>query len=170
MRVDVIKEGVRQRRPSLIAKTRTDKGSQPGRTRKKVLREHQHLVLMCMVEQICSEVRETEVGKDVKADGAGHHHTGQTIGLTSRLKSWHSSYAIIHTRLMCRCEEAAALQVQVEDATLRCDVIYVATLELFEGRMDAIVRRGEIDTHVSRTCLPVDVATLLSIRDGRPRP
>ena len=117
MRGDVIKEGVRQRRPSLIAKTRTDKGSQPGRTRKKVLREHQHLVLMCMVEQIRSEVRETEVGKDVKADGAGHHHTGQTIGLTSRLKSWHSSYAIIHTRLMCRCEEAAALQVQVEDAT-----------------------------------------------------
>lgn len=61
-------------------------------------------------------------------------------------------------------------RVQVEDATLRCDVVYVAALELFEGRMDAIVRRGDIDTHVSRTHLPADVATLLSIRDGRPRP
>lgn len=66
-------------------------------------------------------------------------------------------------------EEGRAPCVQVERDDLRCDSIYVAALELYEGKLNAKVSRGGAGLHVSRLLLPSEVATLLNTRDGRSR-
>lgn len=66
-------------------------------------------------------------------------------------------------------EEGCAPCVHVDRDDLRCDSIYVAALELYEGKLNAKVSRGGTVLHVSRLLLPSEVATLLNTRDGRSR-
>jgi DNA-directed RNA polymerase subunit K/omega len=53
---------------------------------------------------------------------------------------------------------------------LRNDMLYVAALELYEGRLDALVRRPDGSTvHTVEAQLPPHLLVLLDTRDGGSR-
>lgn len=61
-------------------------------------------------------------------------------------------------------------RVQVHDARLRENAVYLATRELYEGQTDALVARGESGYVPVRACaLPPDVALYLNTHDGGTR-
>jgi DNA-directed RNA polymerase subunit K/omega len=65
--------------------------------------------------------------------------------------------------------EGAEPAVNVDDSRLRHDAIYVASLELYNRRMDACVIRNGSVVHVSQLAFPPDLMTMLNTRDGRSR-
>lgn len=65
--------------------------------------------------------------------------------------------------------EGSEPHVLVSDERLGRDSVYVAALELFEGRMDACVRRGGVNVHISRYQNPPDLKVVLNTRDGKTR-
>lgn len=75
---------------------------------------------------------------------------------------------IVGIRAM-RLSEGAEPFVDVCDDTLRHDYTYVASLELYEERLDVCVRRDDRVVHVSEFRLPIDVEVYLNTRDGRMR-
>jgi len=68
-----------------------------------------------------------------------------------------------------RLSEGAEPFVDVADGTLRHDYTYVASLELYERRIDVCVRRDDRIVHVSELRLPIDVEVYLNTRDGGTR-
>jgi len=69
-------------------------------------------------------------------------------------------------------DEGDEPRVRAPTERLRGDSVYVAALELYEGRLDAMVRRDGAPAeafHVARACLPPEVAVLLDNRDGGAR-
>lgn len=64
-------------------------------------------------------------------------------------------------------DAGAKALVHVTDERLRCDVCYVAALELSCGKLDVLVRRSyEGDVHVRNTRMPPDLNALLDTKDG----
>lgn len=60
--------------------------------------------------------------------------------------------------------------VNVKDETLRCDMLYVAALELSLGKLDAIVQRGDGSiVKATDVKLPPNVNMFLDARDGGTR-
>lgn len=59
--------------------------------------------------------------------------------------------------------------VHVEDEALRCDPVYVAALELHDGKLDARIERFGTEYHVSEARVPMELLTMLDSRDGGSR-
>lgn len=60
--------------------------------------------------------------------------------------------------------------VNVTDETLRCDMLYVAALELSLGKLDAVVQRDDGTTvKATDAKLPPNVNMFLDARDGGSR-
>lgn len=65
--------------------------------------------------------------------------------------------------------EGAEPTVNVQHPRLRRDSVYVASLELYNKRMDACVIRNGSTVHVSSLSFPPDLLTMLNTRDGLTR-
>lgn len=67
--------------------------------------------------------------------------------------------------------EGAVSSVHVSDDRLACDCVYVASLELYEGKMDVLLTREEgTIVHATDLCVPAEVGLFLNARDGGDRP
>lgn len=63
-------------------------------------------------------------------------------------------------------DAGAVPHVQIEREDLRCDSLYVAAMELWEKKLDAVVHRGDQVIHVRKSRLPSELALVLDNRDG----
>mgnify|MGYP001159999219 CR=1 FL=1 len=63
----------------------------------------------------------------------------------------------------------ACAQVSVQDPVLRNNFLYVAALELYEGKLDMRVVRGSEQIDPCKCELPTNVAILLDTLDGGSR-
>ena len=66
--------------------------------------------------------------------------------------------------------QGATPNVHVEDIILRCDMLYIAALELSVGKLDAIVKREDgtlLNTKEAR--MPPNLVMYLDLRDGGKR-
>jgi DNA-directed RNA polymerase subunit K/omega len=66
--------------------------------------------------------------------------------------------------------EGAELAVPVDDADLARDCVYVASLELYEGKLDVIFLRQNGVVHAADLNVPGEVGLFLNARDGGDRP
>ena len=65
--------------------------------------------------------------------------------------------------------EGSEPHVVISDERLRRDAVYVASRELYEGKVDACVTRQGVPCHVSQFASPMDLMTMLNTRDGSSR-
>ena len=66
-------------------------------------------------------------------------------------------------------DAGAKALVEVTDERLRCDMTYVAALELSMGHLNAIVQRHNEDVPVQRSRMPPELDILLDTKDGGKR-
>lgn len=67
----------------------------------------------------------------------------------------------------CDLAEGAVARVHVDDESLRTDVVYLAALELWHGKMDACVcAEGDAMANVAHAVPHLCLAVMLDARDG----